>query len=540
MSNLLTIKKIISLAGLSKLLLMLFLGFISGLAGICLMGSAAWIISYAALHPPLYALTLGITCVRFFGISRAAARYLMRLFSHRLAFRCFEKLQLMIYTKMCRELPLKASLTKQGQYMQQLSKDAELLRDFYLRWLLPVLSTGMLTLCLCLWLREISPASSALVCFVYGIHIILPVIKINMVKRNEPVNIYRDTLTDVSEGRDELIMSGRQNSFMAKLDNGAVSYGEAANAQQSQQEITSACLDIIRQISFVLYLSLLIQAIGNGTLEPRWLGVWILLLLGLYIDFAELTVAAFPLLNAVESAMRILDKPQQADIVESSPLDSSSEHILSAENISFSYSKGYPVFSTISFNLSKGESMAVRGDSGSGKTTLAELLLKLYPTDHGEIALFGTPYSNLSADIIRSYFSASIQQCHIFSDSIRDNFTRLHPGITDEKIWQALDTACLGNDVSIMPMKLDEPMGENGSRLSGGQRNRLLTALAIASNAPCLILDEPTDGLDKITGAQLIENIIAHIHQNGKTLILITHDAEAASKFPRELLLSQP
>ena len=515
MNNLITIKKLISLAGLSKLLLMLFLGFISGLAGICLMGSAAWIISYAALHPPLYALTLGITCVRFFGISRAAARYLMRLFSHRLAFRCFEKLQLMIYTKMCRELPLKASLTKQGQYMQQLSKDAELLRDFYLRWLLPV-------------------------CFVYGVHIILPVIKINMVKRNEPVNIYRDTLTDVSEGRDELIMSGQQNSFMAKLDNGAVSYGESANAQQSQQEITSACLDIIRQISFVVYLSLLIQAIGNGTLEPRWLGVWILLLLGLYIDFAELTAAAFPLLNAVESAMRILDKPKQADIVESSPLDSSSEHVISAEDISFSYSHDNPVFAPISFNLSKGESMAVRGDSGSGKTTLAELLLKLYPTDHGEITLFGTPYSNLSADIIRSYFSASIQQCHIFSDSIRDNFTRLHPGITDEKIWQALDTACLGNDVRIMPMKLDEPMGENGSRLSGGQRNRLLTALAIASDASCLILDEPTDGLDKITSVRLIENIIAHIHQNGKTLILITHDAEAASKLPRELLLAQP
>ena len=180
------------------------------------------------------------------------------------------------------------------------------------------------------------------------------------------------------------------------------------------------------------------------------------------------------------------------------------------------------------------------GTPGCGKTTLAELLLKLYPTDHGEIALSGTPYSNLSADIIRSYFSASIQQCHIFSDSIRDNFTRLHPGITDEKIWQALDTACLGNDVRIMPMKLDEPMGENGSRLSGGQRNRLLTALAIASDAPCLILDEPTDGLDKITGARLIENVISHIQQNGKTLILITHDAEAASKFPRELLLSQP
>jgi ATP-binding cassette subfamily C protein/ATP-binding cassette subfamily C protein CydC len=83
-------------------------------------------------------------------------------------------------------------------------------------------------------------------------------------------------------------------------------------------------------------------------------------------------------------------------------------------------------------------------------------------------------------------------------------------------------------------------MGENGSRLSGGQRNRLMTALAIASDAPCLILDEPTDGLDKITSARLIENVISHIQQNGKTLILITHDAEAASKFPRELLLSQP
>ena len=541
MDKLRIIKKLILLAGPAQIMLMVFTGLLSGLTGIGLMGAAAWIISYAALQPPLYALTLGITSVRFFGISRAAARYLMRLFSHKLAFRCFEKLQLMIYRTMCRELPLKTTLAKQGQYMQQLGDDASTLRDFYLRWLLPVFSTGLLTLCFSLWLYEISPAAAGLACFLFVIHIILPVTIINSDTTNIQSSPYRDLLSDTACGRDELIMSGQFNGFMAKLDDAAQKYGAKSAEKCLRQELTETILDIIRQIAFILYLLLLIQALNSGLLEPRWLAVWLLLLLGLYGEFSGLSSAAVQLISACQSAERVLKDPSKTDDItqESIPKDASAP-FLSVKNISFSYTSGLPVFAPLSFELENGAAIAVRGDSGSGKTTLAQLLLKLLPFENGEIQLAGVPYGKISEAELRNYFSASIQPCHVFSDSIRGNFIRLHPGITDEQIWQSLDTACLSDTVRLLPMQLDEPMGENGTRLSGGQRNRLLTALALASDAPCLILDEPTDGLDKTTGALLLKNILSHIQQKGKTLLLITHDKEAASMLPKEIWLSPP
>ncbi|WP_462332701.1 thiol reductant ABC exporter subunit CydC [Schwartzia sp. (in: firmicutes)] len=540
MNKLRAIQKLISLAGPAKIMLMVLTGVLSGLTGIGLMGAAAWIISYAALQPPLYALTLGITCVRFFGISRAVMRYLMRLFSHRLAFCCYEKLQIMIYRTMCRELPLKTTLAKQGQYMEQLGDDASVLRDFYLRWLLPVFSTGLITLCFSLWLYEISPAAAGLVCFLFILHIILPVTIIMSDTANKQSSHYRDLLSDASCGRDELILSGRFSLFMTKLDEAAQNYDTAAVKQCLRQELADTILDIVRRISFVLYLLLLIQALNSGSLDPRWLAVWLLLLLGLYGELSVLSSAAVQLISSRQSAERVLKEFPKAEFTQEPVPANSSSPFLSAKNISFSYTAGLPVFAPLSFELENGGAIAVRGDSGSGKTTLAQLILKLLPLEQGELYLSGIPIGQISDDVLRSYFAASIQPCHIFSDSIRGNFTRLHPDITDEKIWQALDTACLGDTVRAMRLQLDEPMGENGSRLSGGQRNRLLTALALASEAPCLILDEPTDGLDKTTGTSLLENIISHITQKGKTLILITHDKEAASMLPKEIWLSPP
>jgi len=204
------------------------------------------------------------------------------------------------------------------------------------------------------------------------------------------------------------------------------------------------------------------------------------------------------------------------------------------------HSPSMPVFTPLSFSLPFRGMLAIRGDSGSGKTTLAQLLLKFWPVTTGKLQLMGIDYPKWPATELRKYFSAALQPCHIFAESIRDNFTRLHPHISEEKIWSALEIAQLGDTVRRFPRQLEEPLGENGHRLSGGQRNRLLTALAVASKAPCLILDEPTDGLDKQTAAMLLDSLISHTNQAHKTLLIITHDEEVASRLPQAICLTPP
>lgn len=565
MNNLAVIHKLICMAGMANILVMITIGFLAGLTGIGLMGAAAWIISYAALQPPLYALTIGITCVRFFGLSRAAARYLIRLFAHKIAFKAYEQLQLRIYDTVCQKLPLSTGITRQSLYLQQLSQDAVTLRDMYIRWLLPVADTALLTLCLTLWLQSVSPMAACLLWFLFGIHLLIPALMTRNANEFAVEADYRDKLLDLSQGHDELTASGTMQNFMAGLHQAAATYGSLYRCLQLRQDQIDVFLALVRHLAFILYIGLLINAVELHLIVPRWLAVWCLVGMGLFSEFRELAQAAALLPKGREAAQRVFIA-EAATPQEDPPMpymakpgeQSTVQTLLQGEAITFTYSESgpisetsappsvsthspsMPVFTPLSFSLPSRGMLAIRGDSGSGKTTLAQLLLKFWPVTTGKLQLMGIDYQKWPATELRKYFSAALQPCHIFAESIRDNFTRLHPHISEEKIWSALEIAQLGDTVRRFPRQLEEPLGENGHRLSGGQRNRLLTALAVASEAPCLILDEPTDGLDKQTAAMLLDSLISHTNQAHKTLLIITHDEEVASRLPQAICLTPP
>ncbi|MBQ7723291.1 MAG: ATP-binding cassette domain-containing protein, partial [Selenomonadaceae bacterium] len=147
-----------------------------------------------------------------------------------------------------------------------------------------------------------------------------------------------------------------------------------------------------------------------------------------------------------------------------------------------------------------------------GKTTLLYLLMKLFPPDSGTIAISGTIAASTFTNVI-------------FSASIRENFHILHENISDEKILSALKICGLED------FDIDAPIGEDGEKLSGGERNRLQVALALAQDADILLLDEPTAGLDKNRADKLIENLIDAT--KNRTLIIITHDSNYFSELGR-------
>ena len=565
MNNLAVIHKLICMAGMANILVMITIGFLAGLTGIGLMGAAAWIISYAALQPPLYALTIGITCVRFFGLSRAAARYLMRLFSHKIAFKAYEQLQLRIYDTVCQKLPLSTGITRQSLYLQQLCQDAVTLRDMYIRCLLPVADTALLTLCLTLCLQSVSPMAACLLWFLFGIHLLIPALMTRDANEFAAEADYRDKLLDLAQGHEELAASGSVQNFLTSLDQAAAAYGSSYRRLQLRQDQIDALLALVRHLAFILYIGLLINAVELHLIVPRWLAVWCLVALGLFSEFRELAQAAALLPKGREAAQRVFiaeaaapqEEPPMPYMAKSEE-QSTVQTLLQGEAITFTYNESgpisetsapplvsthlpsMPVFTPLSFSLPSRGMLAIRGDSGSGKTTLAQLLLKFWPVTTGKLQLMGVDYPQWPAAELRKYFSAALQPCHIFAESIKDNFTRLHPHITEEKIWSALEIAQLADTVRRFPRQLEEPLGENGQRLSGGQRNRLLTALAVASDAPCLILDEPTDGLDKQTAAMLLDSLISHTSQAHKALLIITHDEEVASRLPQAICLTPP
>jgi ATP-binding cassette subfamily C protein CydC len=161
------------------------------------------------------------------------------------------------------------------------------------------------------------------------------------------------------------------------------------------------------------------------------------------------------------------------------------------------------------------------GTTGSGKTTLMNLLVRFWEPTAGRICMGGVDIRTLSAADLRRSVSVVSQQAHIFSTSLRDNLRIARADATETDLREALAAAQLLPFVDSLPDGLDTWVGEAGKMLSGGQVRRLAVARAFVHDAPIWVLDEPTEGLDRVTERQLMQAILERT--TGKTMLLITH-----------------
>ncbi len=193
---------------------------------------------------------------------------------------------------------------------------------------------------------------------------------------------------------------------------------------------------------------------------------------------------------------------------------------VSFENVYFSYSlRGPAAVQNISLTLRPGEKIAIVGPTGAGKSTLARLLLGLHLPDSGVIRFDGRDLRGLDPAKVRAQMGVVLQETFLFNDTIRANLSLHDPGMPLERLQRAARTACLDRFIEALPQGYDTLVGENGSHFSGGERQRLSLARALAHDPAILLLDEATSALDLATEAQ----VHAHLTALGCTLILIAH-----------------
>ena len=335
------------------------------------------------------------------------------------------------------------------------------------------------------------------------------------------------------------------------LDDAAKTFQEKQSAKRQKRERLFTLLDVSRVSLRIGLLLLLLPHAQAGDISGIEYAVWALALEAALAEYRALPAAVLGASAARQAAQNILPSKDEMQLETSPtkeiatrkppmpalPAADSSAPLLEARNIRFAYQAGLSVLENLTFCIRRGEHTAIIGESGAGKTTLASLLLRLWDIDSGTIFYNGATHTSLTADAVRSLFGVSLQGSYLFSTSVRDNFLRLHESITEDTMWQSLETAQLADVVRSLPQELDEPLGENASRLSGGQRNRLLTALALAADAPLLLLDEPTAGLDAALGARLIAAVLETLDKKSGTLIVITHDLPLLSRMKQVISL---
>jgi ATP-binding cassette subfamily B protein len=195
--------------------------------------------------------------------------------------------------------------------------------------------------------------------------------------------------------------------------------------------------------------------------------------------------------------------------------------------VSFSYPGAErPALRGVSFTASPGEFVVITGASGTGKSTVAKLLLRFYDPQAGAITIDGHDIRDLALDNLRDHTTLLMQETLIFQGSVRDNIAYGRAWASEQDIEAAARMADAHDFVAELPDGYDTVIGQSGHGLSGGQRQRLAIARAMVRNAPVLVLDEPTTGLDAAATQRILGPLRRLIE--GRTTIMITHDLELA------------
>jgi ATP-binding cassette subfamily B protein len=196
-------------------------------------------------------------------------------------------------------------------------------------------------------------------------------------------------------------------------------------------------------------------------------------------------------------------------------------HEIRFEQVSFRYTQEVPVLEDISFSIPKGSLCAIIGPSGSGKSTIGDLLVRFFDVQHGRVTLDGRDIREIELNALRASIAVVEQTPYLFRASIRENIAYGRPGATFDEIQACAESAGIHSFIQGLPQGYDTLIGERGSTLSVGERQRIALARALSRNPSILILDEPTSALDAESEAIVTDELKRGLY--GRTTLVITH-----------------
>jgi len=350
--------------------------------------------------------------------------------------------------------------------------------------------------------------------------------RVSVLKRNQnkAFEVFQESLNETLELFSQIRAANQDKNFFEKVIN------SAKEIRERSIEFTYKS-DGASRLSFLVFLSGFEIFRAASILVVAYSDLTIGLMLGIFGYLWVMMTPIQDILNiqyAYHNAKKSLQRINSIFVLKCEPRyehrcnpfikDSTNE--IEVKNLSFAYDDGKNILENISLKIKKGTKIAIVGASGSGKTTLANLLVGLYAFESGDILYDDCSIKDIGLDIVREHVYLVLQNPQMFNDTIKANLT-FGMKVDDKTLYEALDTAQLGDFVKELEYGLDTEIGRSGVKLSGGQRQRISIARMIVQNPNIAILDESTSALDVHTENRLFESLNEYLKD--KTTIIIAH-----------------
>ncbi|WP_312210387.1 heme ABC transporter ATP-binding protein/permease CydC [Pseudescherichia sp.] len=522
------------------------LAIVTLLASIGLITLSGWFLSASAVVgvSGLYSFNymLPAAGVRGAAITRTAGRYFERLVSHDATFRVLQHLRVSTFSKLLPLSPAGLARFRQGELLNRIVADVDTLDHLYLRVISPLVG-ALITIVVVTIGLSILDATLALT--LGGIMLLtLLLLPPLFYRAGKPTGEklttlrgeYRQQITSWLQGQAELTIFGASERYRAQMENTELSWHDAQRRQSELTALSQAVMLLINAVAVLAMLWLAAGGVGGDTQPGALIALFVFCALAAFEALAPVTGAFQHLGQVIASAVRITQITQYPPEVRFSDNQTPppAQVALTLDNVNFSYpQQPQKALDGLSLQINAGEHVAILGRTGCGKSTLLQLLTRAWDPAAGEIAINGQPLASLSELTLRASISVVPQRVHLFSATLRDNLRLASPTATDETLAAVLTQ--VGLEKLLEESGLNSWLGEGGRQLSGGELRRLAVARALLHDAPLLLLDEPTEGLDATTESQILD-LLERVTM-GKTVLMVTHRLRGLSRFDRIIVM---
>ncbi|MDD2734656.1 MAG: thiol reductant ABC exporter subunit CydC [Desulfuromonadaceae bacterium] len=466
--------------------------------------------------------------IRFLAIARTVGRYAERLVTHESTFRILSELRVWLFNRFEPLAPACLERYAGGDVTGRLRGDVDALETLYLKIIAP-LAVGTLSLLAALvFLLWFSPPSAGvMLLFLLLAGVVLPL----LVRRfsEEPgrrsallAAELRTMVTEGLQGVEELILLGAVERQAAVVDGLSA---EVIVEQERLGRINGLSLGGMAFFAGSGVAAVLLAGsmqVASHQIPPPNL-VMLLLFSAAIFEAAGLLPSALHLLPAAqESVSRIFELADAPIPVPDNPVSSDlpADGALCFSNVSASYLPGMPVLDNFSLTIPAGGCVVLTGSSGIGKSLLVEILLR-FRNYEGSVTVGGIEIRDLPKETLIGMIAAVPQRPHLFNGTIRENILLGSVSADEEQLQQVLKNSCLDQWIAALPLGLETMVGGNGSAVSGGEARRIALARALLKDAPILLLDEPTEGLDCATEREIVSRLNKWFRNGVATTVLV-------------------